>query len=138
MVPFLSSTMVHQGSETMSYGRGDMKDRPKTRDTLANNLRALMRATKTTKDDLAKRSGISERMIAYILAKERVATIDVTEALGKPFGLTGWQMMIPNLPVELARSGRLTTLVENYIASDTGREYIDHVAEQEAKYHNKK
>lgn len=138
MVPFLSSTMVHQGSERMDYG-GGMKRRPNTRETLVTNLRALMTAAKIGKDNRAKKSGVSERMIGYILSKQKTPTIDVAESLAKPFGLTGWQLLMPNLPVELAKDGRLEKLIDNFAnASDTAQQYIFQVAERENTYRTKK
>lgn len=102
---------------------------------LVDNVRALMRHTETSKAQLAQRSGISERMIAYILAKERTPTVETADSLARAFGLTGWQLMIPNLSLELAKEGKLEQLVKNYSTSSRkGREYIDRVAEQEAKY----
>ena len=112
-----------------------MKTKPNTVDTLVVNLRALMKTMKLNKQELAKKSGVSERMIGYILAKERKPTVEITEMLAKPFGLTGWQLILPGLPVNLVNVGKLMKLCENYShASTTGREYIDRVAEQEAKY----
>lgn len=125
--------MVHQCSGANGYV--EVVKRQTTTDTLVTNLRLLMQEAKLGKDVLAKRSGVSERMIAYILSKERKPTIEIADSLAKPFGLNGWQLLIPNLPVELAKAGKISKLVENYAqASDTGREYIDHVAEKEAEY----
>lgn len=113
----------------------DMKKRTSTPETLASNIREMMRATGMTKADVAKKSGVSERMIGYILSKERSPTVDVAEALGRAFGLSGWQMIMPDLPVQLAKNGLLERLVKNYSSiSEEGREYINRVAEREANY----
>lgn len=112
-----------------------MKTRSSTTETLITNLRALMNATGIKKPELARKSGVSERMIGYLLAKERTPTVDVAEALGKVFGLTGWQLILPGLPVDLAKNGHLEKLVRNYSKlSATGREYVERVAERESKY----
>lgn len=85
--------------------------------------------------ELARQSGVTERMIAYIIKQERTATINLTESLAKPFGLNGWHLLIPNLPVDLAKNGKLAKLLSNYaLASDDGRQYIDKIAEREADY----
>lgn len=111
------------------------RTRMSTSETLVSNIREVMRATGMKKADVAKKSGVSERMIGYILAKERSPTVDVAEALGKAFGLTGWQMIMPGLPVRLAKNGHLDKLVKNYSSlSEEGREYVDRVAEKEARY----
>lgn len=134
MVPLSSSTIVHQGSAISRYVER-MKENVKPVDIIVENLRALMRATSIKKKQLAQKSGVSERMIGYILAKEKTPTVDITDAIAKPFGLEGWQLLIPGVRADLAKAGKLSKLMQNYsIASDNGREYIDRVAEQEAKY----
>lgn len=41
------------------------------------------------KPTLARKSGVSERMIAYILKAEKTSTIEVAQKLAKVFGLEG-------------------------------------------------
>ena len=108
-------------------------DRPNIKETLAANVQALMNATGTSQEALANKSGVSKRMIAYVLKKERKATVEVVESLGKAFNLASWQMLIPNLQTELAKSGKLADLVKNYSnSSEDARIYIDQVAAREA------
>ncbi len=137
IVPGSSSTIVHHCSQGLRYV-ARMKRRPHTADTIVINLRHLMRETGLKPAALATKSGVSKRMIDYILTKERTPTIEVAEALAGAFGLTGWQLLLPDLPVHLAKKGKLDNLLSNYASSsETGREYIDRVAEQEAKYGSK-
>ena len=97
-----------------------------------------MRHTELTKEKLATKSGVSERMIGYILAKEKVPTIEVADALASAFDLPGWMLLMPDLPVRIAKTGKLQSLIVKYArSSDEGREYIDRVAEHEAKYQDK-
>lgn len=142
-----TQTMNYSSDPVKNFGAPPFRDdslafggmrRAKTTDTLSHNLRELMKAYKFSKQDLAKKSGISDRMIAYVLAKEKTPTVDLADALAKPFGLTGWQLLIPDLSVELARAGKLEKLVSNYSqSSDKGREYIDMVAAREAETRSK-
>ena len=108
-------------------------------DNLASNLRTLMRETGLNKTKLHKKSGVSERMIAYILSGERMPTIEVLEKLAKAFGLKGgWQLMIHGIKIAPVDSGKIDTLVKHYTeASQEGRQHINHVAEREAKYTSK-
>lgn len=109
--------------------------RPKPKETLAKNLKMLLDETGMKVPALAKASGVSERMILYILSEERTATIETANDLAAVFHLDGWSLLMPDLKADLMKNGRLAKLVKNYFtASKEGREYIDHVAEKEAEY----
>ena len=112
-----------------------MKKRESAAITLAKNLHNLMKSTDMKKSALAIKSGVSERMIAYILTGERMPTIEIIEQLADALGVEVWEMMLRNLVADVKRAKRLKTLVENYqITNDAGRDYIDHVAEREVEY----
>lgn len=97
-----------------------------------------MKASDMAIADLARRSGVSDRMIKYILAKERIPSIEIADSLAQPFGLSGWQLLKPNLNIRLAQEGKLDRLLDNYSGlSDTARDYIDEVAERETTYTSK-
>jgi transcriptional regulator with XRE-family HTH domain len=113
--------------------------RPHTRETLARNLRALMDMREWTQTEMARRSGVSQRMVSHVLSRSTGCSIETADALAKPFGLTGWHLLIPDLPDELLRSPSLQSLVDAFVhASDSGRAMISMVAEREAKYGNDK
>lgn len=130
---FMERTII----QNISVSLCGMKN-PKTSDTLITNLKTLMNVTKMTKDQVATKSGISSRMISYILAGEKTPSIELAEALGKAFGLSGWHMIMPSLPYDLAKSGKLyelDELVRNYVASDDeGRDFLNKAAQREARY----
>lgn len=94
-----------------------------------------MKITNMDKDKLAAKSGVSKRMIGYIFSKERKPTVELAEALASAFDLSGWQIIMPGLQADLMKSGKIDKLIHFYTASsDAGRDYIDRVAEHEAKY----
>lgn len=102
---------------------------------LISNLQALIKTTGISQADLAAKSRISPRYIGYILAHEKIPTVRMVDALARVFGLEGWQLLVPELPTDLAANGKLARLVQNYMKSPAAaRDYINHVAEQEAKY----
>ena len=108
-----------------------------SKDVLARNLKMLLDAEEIgmTKEHLSRKSGVSVRMINYILKKDRAPTIDVIDNIASAFHLTAWELLTPNLDVSLVKSRRLEKLVNNYAsASIEGRTFIDHVAEKEAIY----
>lgn len=73
-------------------------------------------------------------MIDYLLSGERTPTIEVADAIGRVFGVSGWQMIHPEFTADLARSG-LDALLTNYIAAkEDGRQIIEKIAEREAKH----
>lgn len=104
--------------------------------TLARNLNMLMRASgNMSRADLARRSGVSARMVAYICNAEKTTTIETAQALAEVFGLEGWHLIMPNLPDGINRSKKLSMLLENYSGSSKeGKEMITMIAEREAKY----
>lgn len=124
-------TIVHRGTY-MLRAVGSTK---KPLDFLARNLRVLMKKNKMKAPELSERSGVSVRMIKYILSQERTPTIEVAELLANALKIKGWQLMMPDLDIDLAMSGRLDALLDRYMKStENGREYIDRVAERESTY----
>src|SRR3990167_876051 len=103
-------------------------------ETLIVNLQMLLKKTGISTADLAKKSGVTKRMIDYILSRERGASIDIAGKLSGAFGLNGWQLIMPSLPYDLAKTGQLDKLIENFTRCDQkSQQYISHVAEREAK-----
>lgn len=79
-----------------------------------------------TQTELAKQSGVSQTHIGGILRKESSCTIEMADALAAPFGLTGWQLIMPNLPDDLVGSQALQRFFDTYIGTDdAGREFMD-------------
>ena len=106
-----------------------------TQEVMVDNINMLMNETGINLDKLASKSKISKRMIQYILSMERKPTIQTTEALGRAFGLTGWQLIIPTLRADMVKKGALEKLVKDFADStQPGKEYISRVAEKEASY----
>lgn len=104
-------------------------------EALVKNLRALMRATSLSAPTLAKKSGVSLRMINSILSFQRTPTIMTVDKLAGAFHLSGWQIITPGLPEDMEQSRQLATTVINFLRSGMdGRQYISHVAEKEATY----
>lgn len=104
-----------------------------TKDYLARNIQMLMALNGWNKVTLAKRAGISDRMVAYLINKERAATIEVADAIGKAFGINGWLMISPHLTPESYKS--MEKLNQDYASTtQQGREHIEMVADREAAY----
>lgn len=107
----------------------------KTADTLARNLAHLMELTGWNAKEVSKRSGVSPRMVSYILTKDRVASIEIAEDLAAAFNLEGWHLIMPNLPQDLEHTKSLSKLIQNYISAGAeGQDMISRIAEREAKY----
>lgn len=105
----------------------------KTSTTFSSNMRRLKNEMRLSSEEISKRSGVSERMVDYLLAGDRVPSVNVADAIGTAFGVTGWQMLYPDLTTDLAKRGHLKKLLENYSAcSDSGKDFIEQVACREA------
>lgn len=100
----------------------------------ALNLARLMDRLGLNQSQLSRKTGVSQRHISALLRGESDCTLQIAEEIAKPFGLRGWQLMLPRMPDELIDSPRLSSLVESYIeASDEGRAVFDALAIRERR-----
>ena len=103
------------------------------KENLSKNIQMLLNLNSWSRKDLARKAGISSRMVTYIINQERAATIEVAESIGKAFGVNGWVMISPNLTPDSYK--KIETLTQNYInTSPEGRDLIDMIADREARY----
>lgn len=105
-----------------------------TSKTFQHNFNVLKRASRLTTAEISKQSGVSERMVKYLLSGERTPGVDMANAIGKVFGVSGWLMIHPTFKPNLEGS-KLEELTEHYLsAKPDGRQIIEQIAEREAKY----
>lgn len=116
--------------------QNSIMNKKKTVNNLAKNLNKLMTLSGgMTKAALSRKSGVSERMVAYICNAEKTATIETAEALAEVFGLSGWQIIMPELPDDITHTKATGKVMENYMqSSNEGKDLINMVAERESKY----
>jgi transcriptional regulator with XRE-family HTH domain len=127
IVYFLNHCFYHLRENTT------MKQMPAQ--TLVHNLNMLLNKTNISISELSRRSGVTGRMIHYILNGERTPSVDIAGKLAGAFGLTGWQLIMPSLPYDLAKTGELDKLIENYSHCDTTTQsYVNQVMMREATY----
>jgi transcriptional regulator with XRE-family HTH domain len=106
---------------------------------LVDNVRRLMAHAEWTQRELAQRAGISQRAVGYLInykdGQDRHPTTQTVEAIAVAFEIEAWQLMMPNLPLELIQSKRFTKLIENYRdAPESGRAQVERIAEGEVRY----
>lgn len=106
---------------------------------LAHNVQRLMDHFSLSQAELGRRSGIAQRTISTLLDVENPSAINprarTIEQLAEYFGIPAWQLQIPELPLELLLSKRLTKMVENYRdAPESGRAQVERIAESEVRY----
>ena len=83
---------------------------------VVNNLKILMAAHGMDKKELSSRSGVSPRMVSYILNEERVPSLDVIDSLAKAFRIDGWELTSPYID-EMVDKG-LEVTCETWISLD--------------------
>ena len=106
--------------------------KPTTQETLILNLKMLMTHNNMSVSDLAKKSGITARMIYMVLNKERKPGIELADSLAKAFGLSGWHIIKPNLPYDMIRSGKMEEVEKNFLACEQEtQEYVLSVMRRE-------
>ena len=113
-------------------------EKNKTKDLVITNLIMLMTKMNIDKKELSRRSGVSPRMVAYILDKERVPSLDILDSLASVFNMQGWQITLPFLAEDLKNEINTCDLVGLYRkSSDEGKRHIFSVAKREALYSSK-
>lgn len=114
--------------------------RNETTIVIRDNVRRLMLAHgKMSQRELAKLAGIAQSSVSYITTYEdehdRHPTSATIEAVARAFNVEPWQLMIPDVPLEVLQSRRLGKLLADYSASsDEGRKAVERVASDELRY----
>lgn len=122
----MSLALLQDNARVPRYAGAMTKPRPKPSESMVNNLKRLMRAKGLNQTELATLSGVSQTHIGGILRGESSCTVEMVDALAKPFGLSGWQMIMPRLPDDLVHSLALQHLMDAYIdAEPQARTFID-------------
>ncbi len=106
-----------------------------TVEVFRENLRNLINEKGWSNRGLERKSGVSDRMIGKVLNGESKPSVEIAEKLAKPFGLTGWQMLLPTLVNDPASNAKLSQLVDSYTkANKEGKDLILTLADNQAKY----
>lgn len=98
----------------------------------AANLKHLT-DTYMDKAYLASKSGVSSRMITFLINLERGASIDTVSRLANAMGVPAWVLLVENLTSSMVKNRELGELIENYVlANEPGRGHIVDVSRKEA------
>jgi transcriptional regulator with XRE-family HTH domain len=112
-----------------------MATRPKPRVTLARNLKALMVASGMKSPEVAKLAKVDAKTMNNMVNGRFDPRPEKVDQVAAVFGLTGWQLLIPDLPGDMLRNSTLEHLIANYVsAGKDGRDSINRVAEMAARY----
>lgn len=131
----IATELHNRSSPLFHYGNVKQK-RPAIRATLAANLLALKDRRGWTQTEVAIKAKISQRYVSSALNQQQSLSAEIVDALASAFGLPGWILLIPDLPVEVLDTQRIPLLVSHYIhAGQTGQKAIDGYAEREANNH---
>lgn len=110
------------------------KLRPLTRETLGQKLKKLMALTEMSQRELATATGVSQRQISNLIRGENSCSVETADALAKPFGLTGWQLIAPHIPADKVMAQSIERLLATYSSGTPElRAYLDSVVAREKK-----
>lgn len=110
-----------------------------TQATLIENLEMLMERSGMKPAQLAAKSGVSIRMVYFVLNGEKAPSINVAEKLAGAFKLKAWHLVLPSLPSDIKKGGEIEKLIKSYLdANSEGSEHILQVAQKQAEYANLK
>ncbi|HET6631553.1 MAG TPA: helix-turn-helix transcriptional regulator [Rhodanobacteraceae bacterium] len=106
---------------------------------IRDNVRRLMNDRGMSQRALAKAAGVSQSSVGYLLRyrdiNDRHPTTSTIEAIAGAFGVQTWQLLIPEMPLELLTSPRMAALLLNYKdAAPEGRANLERIAESEKRY----
>ena len=106
-------------------------------ETIATNTAKLKVHFGMPQKAIAKKAGLSQRTVSNALNPGSVDSITAgtIEKLAECFGIEGYQLLIPGLPIEELLSKRIQKVIECYVQADPeGRENIARIAENEMRY----
>lgn len=105
-------------------------DPNKLAEVVASNVEALVDLAQASGRPIHKLPrGFSLRTLAHARGANHSMTLRTLGRIAAAFGLEPWQLLIPDLPAELALDRRLAQTVRDYLtAHKTGRTAIETVA----------
>lgn len=106
---------------------------------LADNVRRLKQHRGWGLVELARRAGVSKSALGYLInykdRNDRHPTMETVEGVARAFDLELWQLMVPDLPLDMLESHTFARMIENYRdAPPSGRAMVERIAESEVKY----
>ena len=131
------ATKLQNSARDLPYRQGMEDELFKTRATLKANLIALKDRRGWTQTVLEDKSGVSQRHVSSLLNAQVDPSIEILERLGVAFGIPGWLLLVPDLPVDLLDSQKIPLLVRNYVDGGPDEQsLVDSLAERGA-YHTR-
>jgi transcriptional regulator with XRE-family HTH domain len=91
------------------------------RAVLADNVERLRKKRGWSQTTLGTKSGTSQRTVSNIETQANDPGSEQIEAIASAFGLPGYLLYIPDLPVEILDSTELPSVIERYVAFARGR-----------------
>jgi transcriptional regulator with XRE-family HTH domain len=87
-----------------------------------------------TQVETAKRAHVDQKVISYILRKQKTPGLDVVDKIAAAFGLNLWHLIMPTLIDDLSGPTSIKDLFEDFVASDPeGKRIIAQLAHREAE-----
>jgi hypothetical protein len=98
----------------------------KTRAILAKNVRAMLATLQLSENELARRSGVSQKQVNNLTQVRTGCGIDALEAIARAMALETWQLLVPGFHLRTEIAGRTARLMNAYLHhAREGRESFD-------------
>lgn len=99
-------------------------------DTFLSNLELLISLNKLSNRVLAKKSGVSDRLIGMYRNKEAIPSMDKAEKIANALGFELWQLQTPKLDPGVIKARKLEKVLYAYIETDQeGQKVMEATAE---------
>lgn len=83
---------------------------------LAENVLRLRKKRGWSQELLGKKSGTSQRTVSNIENESNDPGSEAVEAIAAAFGIPGYQLYIPEQPVEILDSTELSSVIDRYLS----------------------
>lgn len=97
------------------YPSGMSRASDSIQDVFVENVKRLMERRGWRQEQLGEKSGISQSHIGNLLRKQHAPSPKKIDRIAAAFGLPGWLLLVPDLPVDILDSKQLPELLAEYL-----------------------
>ena len=103
------------------------------RKLLAKNVRAMLTTLQWSENELARRSGVSQKQVNNICMARTGCGVDAMAAIAHAMAIDAWQLLVPGFHAHTDIASRTARLMNAYLAAaNHGRASFDAVLKEQS------